>query len=92
MENGDASKFTVNTNTICVCHSGPNADSHLFFAFFTAVTSSTKVSGSIAMDLLIHLMLFAYARLELEERVLSQAPCSSSARRAQSVATRKSEM
>ena len=33
------------------------------------------------MDLLIHLTLFAYVRLELEERVPSQAPCSSSARR-----------
>ena len=32
------------------------------------------------MDLLIHLTLFAYVRLELEERVPSQAPCSSSAR------------
>ena len=53
-----------------------------FFALFTAVTSSTKVSGSIAMDLLIHLTLFAYVRQELEERVPSQAPCSSSARTA----------
>ena len=51
-----------------------------FFGLSTAFTSSTKVSGNIAIDLLIHLTLFAYVRLELEERVPSQAPCSSSAR------------
>ena len=51
-----------------------------FFGLSTAFTSSTKVSGNIAMDLLIHLTLFAYVWLELEERVPSQAPCSSSAR------------
>ena len=49
-----------------------------FFGLSTAFTSSTKVSGTIAMDLIIHLTLFAYVRLELEERVPSQAPCSSS--------------
>jgi hypothetical protein len=32
-ENGDPLKFIANTNTICVFHSGPKADSHLFFGF-----------------------------------------------------------
>ena len=61
--------FIANTNTICVLHSGPKADSHLLFGLSTAFTSSTKVSGNIAMDLLIHWALFAYVQLELEERV-----------------------